>query len=174
MKTYGEWRYSSTILELGIKWRWVVSFTSRPLYFKERTTGTHWIGGLIGPRASLDIAEYRKSLSLASYRTPGRPASVQSLYRLSYFSSFGGYGAIFFLDGDSFRNLGVHLPDYTVEKRNISCPCLESNPIHPTRSSSLYQLSYPSSVLYFKFCPNFEIYFSKHLITPEKEFYILC
>jgi hypothetical protein len=27
-----EWRYSSTILDLGTKWRWVVSFTSPPLY----------------------------------------------------------------------------------------------------------------------------------------------
>jgi hypothetical protein len=28
----GEWRYSSTILDLGTIWRRVVSFTSRPLY----------------------------------------------------------------------------------------------------------------------------------------------
>jgi hypothetical protein len=28
----GEWRYSSTILDLGTRWRWVVSFTPRPLY----------------------------------------------------------------------------------------------------------------------------------------------
>jgi hypothetical protein len=28
----GEWRYSSTILDLGTRWRWVVSFTDRPLH----------------------------------------------------------------------------------------------------------------------------------------------
>jgi hypothetical protein len=28
----GEWRYSSKILDLGTTWRWVVSFTPRPLY----------------------------------------------------------------------------------------------------------------------------------------------
>jgi hypothetical protein len=28
MKTYGEWRYISTILDLGATWRWKVSFTS--------------------------------------------------------------------------------------------------------------------------------------------------
>jgi hypothetical protein len=28
----GEWRYSSTILVLGTRWRWVVSFTPLPLY----------------------------------------------------------------------------------------------------------------------------------------------
>jgi hypothetical protein len=27
-----EWRYSFTILDLGIRWRWVVSFTLQPLY----------------------------------------------------------------------------------------------------------------------------------------------
>jgi hypothetical protein len=26
------WRYSSTILNLGTRWRWVLSFTPRPLY----------------------------------------------------------------------------------------------------------------------------------------------
>jgi hypothetical protein len=31
MKTYGEWRYSSTILDPGTRWRWVISFTPRPL-----------------------------------------------------------------------------------------------------------------------------------------------
>jgi hypothetical protein len=28
-----EWRYSSTILDLGTRWRWVFSFALRPLYF---------------------------------------------------------------------------------------------------------------------------------------------
>jgi hypothetical protein len=28
----GEWRYSSTTLDLGTRWRWLVRFTSRPLY----------------------------------------------------------------------------------------------------------------------------------------------
>jgi hypothetical protein len=34
MRTYGEWRYSSTILDLDSRWMWVVSFTLRPLYFR--------------------------------------------------------------------------------------------------------------------------------------------
>jgi hypothetical protein len=29
-----KWRYSSTILDLGTRWRWVVSFTSRSLYHR--------------------------------------------------------------------------------------------------------------------------------------------
>jgi hypothetical protein len=32
MKAYGEWRYSSIILELGTRWRWMVNFTPLPLY----------------------------------------------------------------------------------------------------------------------------------------------
>jgi hypothetical protein len=32
MKTYGDWRYSSTILDLASRWKLVVNFTHRPLY----------------------------------------------------------------------------------------------------------------------------------------------
>jgi hypothetical protein len=35
--TYGEWRYSSTTLDHGTWWRWVVSFTPRPLYARRRS-----------------------------------------------------------------------------------------------------------------------------------------
>jgi hypothetical protein len=37
MKTYGEWRCSSTILILGIRSRWVVSFTLRWFYSWEKS-----------------------------------------------------------------------------------------------------------------------------------------
>jgi hypothetical protein len=33
----GEWRYSSTIVDFGTKWRWVVSFSHRPLYKRGRS-----------------------------------------------------------------------------------------------------------------------------------------
>jgi len=33
------------ILNLGARWRRVVSFTPRPLYSRERTPGARWIGG---------------------------------------------------------------------------------------------------------------------------------
>jgi hypothetical protein len=39
----GEWRYSSIILDLGTRWRWVVSFTTLPRYPRGR-----------GPRYPLD------------------------------------------------------------------------------------------------------------------------
>jgi hypothetical protein len=33
----GEWMYSSTFFDLGTSWRWVVSFTSRPLYSRGKS-----------------------------------------------------------------------------------------------------------------------------------------
>jgi hypothetical protein len=48
------------IHDLGTRWRWVVSFTPRPLYLRERGPGTHWIGGWVGPRAILDAVVKRK------------------------------------------------------------------------------------------------------------------
>jgi hypothetical protein len=43
------------ILELGIRWGWVVSITPQPRFTPgERTPDTHWTGGWIGPRAGMD------------------------------------------------------------------------------------------------------------------------
>jgi hypothetical protein len=45
----GEWRYSSSILDLGIRRRRVVSFMPRPVYSQEKSTrypldkGVGWI-----------------------------------------------------------------------------------------------------------------------------------
>jgi hypothetical protein len=44
-------------LDLSTSWRWVVSFTPRPLYTRERAPGTHCIGGWVDPRAGLDNIE---------------------------------------------------------------------------------------------------------------------
>jgi hypothetical protein len=56
---------------------------SRPGRFtrKKRVPGTHWIGGLVNPRAGLDAVEERKILPLPGF--DHRPSSP-SLYRLSY------------------------------------------------------------------------------------------
>jgi hypothetical protein len=37
MKTYGEVEYSRTNLSLGTRWKWVVSYTSRPFYHQEHS-----------------------------------------------------------------------------------------------------------------------------------------
>jgi hypothetical protein len=79
----GEWKYSSTIIDLGTRWRWVVSFTALPLYPRENSPGTHWIGGWVSPRDGLDAAEKRKILHFRE-SNPCSPARSPSLNRLSY------------------------------------------------------------------------------------------
>jgi hypothetical protein len=65
MKVYrGVDAYRSHFLDLGTSWTWMVSFTLRPLYFRGRSRGTHWIGGWSDPRAGLDDVEKRKFLIL--------------------------------------------------------------------------------------------------------------
>jgi len=59
---------------------WVVKATSRPFYPRERT-GTHCIGGWVGPRVGLDGC--RKSRPNRD-SIPDCPARSVSLYRLSY------------------------------------------------------------------------------------------
>jgi hypothetical protein len=56
MKTY--WvngGIATRILDLGTRWRWVVSFTPR-----EGAPSTHWIGGWVSPSAVLNAAVKRK------------------------------------------------------------------------------------------------------------------
>jgi hypothetical protein len=55
-----QWRYSSTILDLVNKWRWVMSFTSRQLYPQGKSPGTDWIGVWVGLRTDMDAVEKRR------------------------------------------------------------------------------------------------------------------
>jgi hypothetical protein len=43
----GKLRYSSSMLDVGTRWRLVVSFAHWPPYPQERATGTHWIKGWV-------------------------------------------------------------------------------------------------------------------------------
>jgi hypothetical protein len=68
MKTYGEWRYSSTILDFGTGWKYgqfYVSATLRPT----KGHGMYCIGGLVAPRAGLEAVDERKSLAAYGNRT---------------------------------------------------------------------------------------------------------
>jgi hypothetical protein len=64
-----EWMYSSTILDLGTRWRCVVSFTPQPLYLIKIGLGAHWIGGWVGPRTGLDIVAKIKTLPLRGFKS---------------------------------------------------------------------------------------------------------
>jgi hypothetical protein len=50
-----EWRYNSTILDLGT--RWVISFTLQSVCPQEKVTDSHSIGGCVCPRAGMDAVE---------------------------------------------------------------------------------------------------------------------
>jgi hypothetical protein len=79
----GKWMYDPRILDLGISWKQVVSFTPRPLYPRRRShPGAHWIGGWMDPRTGLDTVDKRKILPLRGLelRPLGRPACSQLLY----------------------------------------------------------------------------------------------
>jgi hypothetical protein len=86
MKTYGGVEYSSTLLDLSTRWRWVVSFTHLPLYPGERTPCTHYIRGSGDPRFCLENMEKRKFLNLQGLelRPLYRLTRSQSLYQLRY------------------------------------------------------------------------------------------
>jgi hypothetical protein len=81
MKTYGEWRYSSTSRDLGT--RGGERLASRPGRFtpEERAPCTHYTGGLVGPRVGLDAVEKKKNCAMPVIEPS------PSLYRLSYSDS---------------------------------------------------------------------------------------
>ena len=59
----GMWRngyIAALLLNLGARWRWMVSFTPRSIYPCEKRAGSLWMGDWMGSTASLDIMEKRK------------------------------------------------------------------------------------------------------------------
>jgi hypothetical protein len=84
------------ILDLGTRWGRVVSVTPRPRFTpKEMTHGTHWIEGVVGPRASLDAGARRKVLCPFRGSNPNRPARSQTHYCLSYRGSLCSFTLYF-------------------------------------------------------------------------------
>jgi hypothetical protein len=72
--------YFHSFFELGTRWRWVVSFTPRPLYTQGRAPGTLWIGGWVGPRVGLDTVWKRRIPAPTGNWTPHHPARSPALY----------------------------------------------------------------------------------------------
>jgi hypothetical protein len=92
MKT--NWRSGGTaphVLDLGTKWRWLVSFTPRPLYLQGNSP--HYsLDRMLGrpqSRSGRD-SEVKNSQYLTEIKpyNSGRPACSQSLYRLKYHGSY--------------------------------------------------------------------------------------
>jgi hypothetical protein len=61
---------ASRILNLGNRWRWVVSFTIRQLYPRAKALGKQWIGSWVGPEVGLDAVGKREIPIPAGNRTP--------------------------------------------------------------------------------------------------------
>jgi hypothetical protein len=57
----------------GTRWRWVVSFTTWPLYPQGKNPNIHWIGGWIGSRARLDTVPKRKNSCPCQESNPSHP-----------------------------------------------------------------------------------------------------
>jgi hypothetical protein len=60
----GDWTYKSMFFYIHTNCRWIVTFTARPLLPRERTQGTHSIGGCVRLRIGLDDMNNREFLSL--------------------------------------------------------------------------------------------------------------
>jgi hypothetical protein len=72
----GERTYSSTILELVTKWRWVVSFTPRLLYPRGKSPRYPLVRQLGGPQNRYGRCGEQKRLALAGNRTStGQPVA---------------------------------------------------------------------------------------------------
>jgi hypothetical protein len=83
----GEQRYSSSILDFGTRWRWVVSFTPRPLYSREKSP-RYILGRRLGePQSSSGCYGEEKNLVPRRKSNAGRPARSLSLYQQSYSNS---------------------------------------------------------------------------------------
>jgi hypothetical protein len=61
MKTYEEWRSSYNILDLGIRWRSVVTFTTRPLYLQGKSPRHLLARRLGGPQSQSGCCAVKKN-----------------------------------------------------------------------------------------------------------------
>jgi hypothetical protein len=75
------------IFDLGTRWGWVISVTSRPLFRPGKgPAGTRCTGGWVGPRVGLDteVRGIIPPLPGIEPRSPGHSARSYTLYWLSY------------------------------------------------------------------------------------------
>jgi hypothetical protein len=125
----GEWRYSSTILDLGIRWRWAVSFTPQPLYSRRKIPRQPLDRRLREPQDRPGCCEVEQNL----LPLPGiEPGHSPSLYQLSHFHTCMSLQPLWTLATFQLLNL------YTVRRT----PWTEDQPIArplPTHRTSQTQ-----------------------------------
>jgi hypothetical protein len=95
VKTYGEWRYSSTIFDRGTRWKWVVKFTFRPLYPRgnhprypldrrlggsQRRSGRYGVENNFYPCRKLNSDRLARSPSLYGLSYPGSYVSLSEIW----------------------------------------------------------------------------------------------
>jgi hypothetical protein len=105
--------YAPRILDLGIRWRWVITFTLRPLYFRGRAPGSNWIWGWVVPRTVLDAVVKRK--------IPRSPWKAQNLARLG-----NVYNCTHCLFIRLFYNVVLTASLCSIEWSTIGCYCVKS------------------------------------------------
>jgi hypothetical protein len=85
MKTMREWRYTSTFLDLGIRRRRVVSFTTLPLYPQGKCPWYPLDMRLVGPQNPSECCGKEKNLALPGIELgPSRPWPVVLPIELSF------------------------------------------------------------------------------------------
>jgi hypothetical protein len=83
----GEWRYSSTTVDLGASCRWVFSFAPRPLYPWGKSRWCPLDRRLDGPQNRSGYRREDKIFCLCREPKTGRPGRSSFLYRLSFLGS---------------------------------------------------------------------------------------
>jgi hypothetical protein len=81
---YSSYSFTTSALDGG---EWSASRPGRALTPGERTPGTHWTGGWVGPRAGLDTETRGKILSPCRGSNPDRPV-VQPVVRHYHIFSY--------------------------------------------------------------------------------------
>jgi hypothetical protein len=180
-----EWRYSSTILNLYIRWRWVVSFTHRPLYLRGRSRSwryreekdiwrvassevwrrvVSWVARDVSEEliASIFRVEVIGSVDSACHplaRWFAEP--ISSTLKMEAISSPETSDATqrttqrHTPEDDTLHN---HRCENLKSYREITFRCRESNPGCPVRSPSVYQLSPLGSPRMVQLQTRFKIY----------------
>jgi hypothetical protein len=85
----GEWRYSSTIFDHGTRWRWVVTFTPRPLYLRAKSPQYPLDRRLGGSRRSGRCEEEKISTLPRIEPRPSSPPSTLPEFVWRYWIKLG-------------------------------------------------------------------------------------